>query len=275
MLPGAWNWLLTAALLAASVGALAMVWFRRKRLAMADVALVTGCALGLFVLSGPWVAGDKVMRFRLIAVGPALICASFALAHLQWPRLRNVLAALVALALIVPGAMRVARGGQPIITLQAANELQSLSSEISSPAKTLIVARHGLEWWTAWYLHTHIAHANTLSDADWKTFDKVYFLRQKGGMPMPFGGPRPGNNARGQNFRPDGPPNFAGGFPPPDNFGGRPFPQRGPGGPGMMGEPRIPEGADITYDGRFFTLAWVPTPEGVSLGTNRIVAFGQ
>src|SRR5262249_51696138 len=104
----------------------------------------------------------------------------------------------------------------------------------------------------------------------WKNFDSVYFLRQKGGMMMPFGGPGPGRQPRpggqfppGGQFRPpDGPPDFAGGFPPPGDFPRRPFAQGRPGGPGGMGEPMIPRDADITHDGEFFTLALVPTPEG-------------
>jgi hypothetical protein len=280
VMPAGWNWLPTAALLTASAGALAAAWFRRKDLPAGIVAVAAGCALGLLVLSGPWVTGDKVMRFRLIAVGPALLCASFAMLQLRWPKVRVVLAALMALALVVPGAMRVARGGRPIITLEAANELRSMSAEISTPNKTLIVARHGLEWWAAWYLHTHIAHVNALTDADWKNFDSVYFLRQKGGMMMPFGGPGRGQPRPEGRFRPpDGPPDFAGGFPPPGDFPRRPFTQGRPGGPGMMGEPMIPRDADIAHDGEFFTLALVPTPErflpeGFSPGANRILAMG-
>ncbi len=212
------------------------------------------------------------MRFRLIAVGPALLCASFALLQVPLAKLRATAAAIVSLALVVPGAIRLAHGGRPVITLDAAKELQSLSAEISSPAKTLIVARHGLEWWTAWYLHTHIAHANTLTEADWKNFDAVYFLRQKGGMQMPFG-PGPGRDrltlADGRS-RNDGPPDFAGSFPPPDGFGGRAFPPRGPGG---MGEPRIPRDADITHDGEFFTLALIPVPEGFPTAHNGELAM--
>jgi hypothetical protein len=275
MLPGGWNWIPTAALLAAAVGALAAVWIRRKNLPVSSVAVATGCALTLFVLSGPWVTGDKVMRFRLIADGPALICASFALLQMRLPKTRSAIAALMALALIVPGAMRVAHGGRPVITLDAANELRSMASEISEPGKTLIVARHGLEWWTAWYLHTHIAHVSALSEADWKNFDNVYFLRQKGGMQMPPGGPGPGMpSGRDGQFRRGPPPDFVGGFvPPPGDFPSRPPMRRGPGGPGAMGEPMIPGNADITYDGEFFTLALVPTPAAFPPAGNRAFAL--
>ncbi len=271
-----WNWLPGAALMAASAGALAAAWFRRKTLPVSSLAVIGACGLVLFALCGPWVTGDKVMRFRLIAVGPALLCASFALLQLNPTKMRNALAAVMMLALVTPGIMRASHGGRPVITIQAADELRSMSSNISAPEKTLIVARHGLEWWTAWYLHTHIAHENAVTAADWKNFDHVYFLHQKAGMQMP-GGPMPGMPPMpgpDRQFRPDGAPDFArAGFPPPGDPNNRSFPPRGFGGPGAMGEPMIPEDADITHDGEFFTLALAPAPE--ALATTTHVTYAQ
>jgi len=257
-----WNWLPGAALMAASLGALAAVWFQRKTLPVSSLAVIGACGLVLFVLCGPWVTGDKVMRFRLIAVGPALLCASFALLQLNPAKMRNALAAVMMLALVVPGILHASQGGRPVITTQAADELRSMSSTISAPEKTLIVARHGLEWWTAWYLHTHIAHENVVTAADWKNFDNVYFRTKKAGMQMP-GGPVPGMPGQtDRRIRQDAPPRFArAGFPP-----------RGFGGPGPMGEPMIPDDADITHDGEFFTLALAPAPEAFAAKTNATYA---
>jgi hypothetical protein len=178
------------------------------------------------------------------------------------PKMRNALAAIMMLALVVPGILHSLQGGRPVITTQAADELRSMSSNIAAPDKTLIVARHGLEWWTAWYLHTHIAHENAVTAADWKNFDNVYLLHQKAGMQMP-GGPMPGMPGQpDRQFGPNGSPDFArAGFPP-----------RGFGGPGPIGEPMIPEEADITHDGEFFTLALAPAPEAVAFKTNATFA---
>ena len=264
-----WNWLPGAALLAASVGALAAVWFKRKTLPVASIAVIGACGVVLFALCGPWVTGDKVMRFRLIAVGPALLCASFALLQLNPTKMRNALAAVMMLALVIPGIIRASQGGRPVITVQAAQELHAMSANISAPEKTLVVARHGLEWWTAWYLHTHIAHENAVTADDWKNFDNVYFLHQKAGMQMP-GGPMPGMAGRGPaNGRPD----FARvGFPRPGDANNRSFPPRGFGGLGAMGEPMFPDNADVTHDGEFFTLALAPTPEAFAPKTNATYA---
>jgi len=242
MMFGRFGWASSAAFLTAATGALAAVWFRRKTLSAGDVSVVVGCALGLIVLGGPWVTGDKVMRFALIAVGPAVVCAAFALTQLPMPKTRNTVITLIALGLVGTGVVRVKAGGRPIITPRAADELRSLAGNLSAPEKTLIVARHGLEWWTAWFLHTHIAHVDVLKDSDWQNYQQIYFLRQKAGMHLPAG-PRPG---QGQF-----PPNFGG----PGRAGGRP-----PGGGGAMAEPMIPRHAAITHDGGCFTLARVMTP---------------
>ena len=247
-----WNWVPTAMLLLASAGALAAVWFKRKSLPTATVAVLGACGLVLFAFCGPWVTGDQVMRFRLIAVGPALLCGSFALLQLHGPKLRNCLATVMALALLIPGIQRVTQGATPVITAEAAGELQAMSAQIAHPEKTLVVARHGLEWWTAWYLHTHIAHETALTAADWDQFDTVYFLRQKGGMPT-----------------------LAGGMPQPAGVTNRTAWSRGFAAPGAVNDPRMPADGNVAHDGKFFTLASAPTPAVLASITNGMMAFGR
>jgi len=41
----------------------------------------------------------------------------------------------------------------------------------------------------AWFLHTHIAHADALKDGDWQDYVQVFYLRQKSGPQSPFGPP--------------------------------------------------------------------------------------
>ena len=113
-------------------------------------------------------------------------------------------------------------------------ELRSLAPLIVNPDKTLIAARHGMEWWTAWILHTHIAQVPALRTADWQTFDTVFFLRsKKDNRLMPGGG----------FARPPGPP---------------------PGGlrrnANPMAEPEIPSDAEIVHDGDTFILAHITAP---------------
>jgi len=200
-------------------------------------------------MTGPWVQGDKAPRFFLIAIAPAVMAAAFALIHFNHRRLRAGLAILGAACLIGPSFFVICDGGKPAISEDGLRELRSLAPLIANPNKTLVVARHGLEWWTAWALHTHIAQVPALRSADWQDFEAVYFLRSKiDNRPMPGGGP--------------------GGFSLWRMFGGgpRPLGVRPPGGPAHnanpMEDPETPRDAETVHDGDQLIFSRVSTPPG-------------
>ena len=155
--------------------------------------------------------------------------------------------------MIGPSAFVMSDGGRPLITEDSLLELRSLAPLIITPNKTLVVARHGMEWWTAWALHTHIAQVPALRIADWQDFEAVFFLRSKNdSRPMPGGGP--GAFSLWRMF---------GGAPPPP--GGHP-----PGGPAHnvnpMEDPEIPWGAETVHDGDHFIFSRVSAPPGFVSG---------
>ena len=73
---------------------------------------------------------------------------------------------------------------------------------IQRPDRTLVVAEHGVEWWSAWFLHTKIAQAEALRPEDWQSYETILFLEVKSGLvSLPGrGGPSPGT---GQGPGPD------------------------------------------------------------------------
>ena len=237
----------------ASIAALLTCWRRRAELPIADFSVAGACAVGVLVMTGPWVQGDKTPRFFLIAIAPAVMAAAFALIHCKHRRLRAGLATLGVLCMIGPSAFVFCDGGRPAISEDGLRELRSLAPLIADPNKTLVVARHGLEWWTAWALHTHIAQVPALRVSDWQNFEAVYFLRSKtDNRPMPGGSPGVFSLLR----------LFGGGPPPP---GGRP-----PGGPAHnmnpMEDPEIPRDAETVHDGDQLIFSRVSTPPGFVSG---------
>ena len=237
----------------ASIAALLACWRRRAVLPAADLCVAGACAVGILVMTGPWVQGDKAPRFYLIAIAPAVMAAAFALIHCRHRRLRAGLAILGAACMIGPSIFVICDGGKPAVSEDGLRELRSLAPLIANPNKTLVVARHGMEWWTAWALHTHIAQVPALRSADWQDFEAVYFLRSKiDSRPMPGGNPGDSTLRR----------LLGGGFPPP---GSPP-----PGGPAHhlnpMAEPEIPRDAATVHDGDQFIFSRVSTPPGFVSG---------
>jgi hypothetical protein len=257
-----------------------LAWWKRRVLPPAESAIGVGCAVTAVLLTGPWVQGDVAGRFYLNAVLPATIAGLFVLMQIPNVWLRSLLAIVTAAPLVGFSAPLVARGGHPIISETAYRELRTLAARIPHPERTLIVTRHGVEWWTAWTLHTRVAQGRAVRVDDWQKYDEVLFLQYKErgpGFGPPGAGPgrglrqadgslrsRMGNNS-GSGFRSSGPPPFGkgvrgfqgpGGFQRPGGFQG---PGGGMGGPPMM-DASIPDDAEVLHDGSCFKLAKVAKP---------------
>jgi hypothetical protein len=223
------------------------------------VALVTGGALTVLALTGPWFSMDKAVRFYVIALLPAILVGGFAVLHSVTPWRRRLVLGLVLFFGIGSTAARLPRGGRAILSAAAMQELQSLAPFIRTPDRTLVAAPHGVEWWNAWFLGTRIAQPEALRPEDWQRYDAVLFLEVKAGMQanMGFGGGRPTGDGRG--------PGAGGGRPPGDRPGpGTGDPQRGPpggGAPPMMSAPMPPD-AEVLHDGATLRLARLTAPPG-------------
>ena len=225
-----------------------------------------GSAAAAMALTGPWFSLDAAMRLALIAVIPAVVALSYVLMQVR-RRWVVAIGGIAPLVLLVGTAIPlIVRGGRPIINMGLYEELQvvrdTLRNQPPESERTLVVAMHGLEWWSAWVLHTHIAQAKALRSEDWQRFESVLFLEVKSGLQ--FSGPPGGTGPQGMPGFPHAPP---GGFQ-------RPAPGTAPGDarrtfgpPGgrtrgpmpMMGAP-IPSDAEIVHEGKFLRLARVRTP---------------
>lgn len=282
-----------------SLPALMVAWWKRKSWDKGTIAVVTGAALTVIVMTGPWVGGDKLSRFPLIAIVPAVFTALFALLHVPRVWLSAPLTLALVALLVVPSARLVRAGAGAAITEEAFAELREISASVEEPGKTIVIARHGLEWWTAWTLRTHIAQSRAMEPEDWQRYKYVWMINERakgagGGMrggpwrfsfadvlarepqrpggPPGMGGPRgpvPGGIPRWP--MPQDPP-----FAPRDPFAptdplaplaAMPFPMTGGGpmvGPRGGGGPfmseAIPSEAEILHEGRHFTLAWLRDP---------------
>lgn len=249
-----WPWLPGAFFLTVGLVGIGVALWRRKVLPANDLILILAAALTCATLGGPFFNMDKAMRLRLIAAIPAALTVSFLLAQMKWKSFRYALGGLLLAATVASAAMYLRQGGRhAIVNEETVAELKTLAEFAQPPESTLIVARHGLEWWVAWTLHTHIAHANSVTAEDWTRFQNVFYLVEKGNRGRP---PGPGG------FRPGMRPGF-----PPDGRGAPFRPRLGPppGGPmGGMMNVRIPPGAEILHDGKKLKLARVTSsPEDV------------
>jgi hypothetical protein len=191
------GWLPFLGFALAVVPALIMAWRRRLQLEAADFAVVAACALTVLMMTGPWFSPDKLMRFYLIALLPTIWAVSFALTHIELNGLRQGVLSLILLIGLGSSAWILVPGGKPILEEATMMELKSLGGLITDPARTLVVTDHGVEWWSAWFLHTHIGQPQALTPEVWQRYTTVLFLNVKSGVvSLPGrGGPRPSHES--------------------------------------------------------------------------------
>jgi hypothetical protein len=237
-----------------AASAVLSAWKRRQQ-NLGEAAVVIGCAVTAAALCGPWFSMDETIRFLLIAVLPITIALSYALIHTN-SRPCRIAGLSVMTLLVAASALQLRRGGQPVLNAESYQELAQVRAQWSeklgdTPSeRSLVVALHGYEWWSAWILRTHIAQAQAVRPADWQRFENVLFLEVKGGMPFP-GMPNMPNMPKPPRGALANDKAFVAGKAMP------PGPLAGP--LAMTGAP-IPADAEIVHDGKYFKLGRVGSP---------------
>jgi hypothetical protein len=153
----------------------------------ADTRLWGALALTTLLLASPLIGRGWADRLLMMAYLPAATLLGLLLAC--WPR-RRVARAIGGMASVACLACVVAVGShasQPSIPVDSIDELKGLARHIDDAPRTLVVTRHGLEWWAAWFLRTHVAQYKAIEASDWRRYDRVLFLRllRQPGLPGP------------------------------------------------------------------------------------------
>ncbi|MFC1780471.1 hypothetical protein ACFLY9_02145 [Patescibacteria group bacterium] len=201
--------------------ALGIILFIRKRQIITGVnrALLLTSILTAIFLSFPLLDDEWATRLYLMAYIPASIVLIFILGFIVANRKRNIIGIFTILLLIVPLPIMWQFRRQMCLTEESFNDLYNLKEIITEPDKSVIIARHGLEWWASWVLETDISHGRDITEEIRENYEHVYFLVQITGH---------------------------------GDFG-----QFGPGGGPSFPEPEIPSFAETVYEDSFYKLAKV------------------
>jgi hypothetical protein len=256
------------------------------------------CALTALALACPWLAPDLGNRLALMSVLPGTVCIVFALAH--WPRVWGcAVAGGIAATLLLAGSAHALHGDpRGSLSPQAVKELREIAGILKAPDQTLIVARHGLEWWTSWFTGAHIANNMKAALSIWDRYQYVYALNETAPAQVPGmpGGPMPPSPGRGflpgphGGPRPDGLPapgaQGPGSGPQPGQPGHLPGPpfadprQPRPGQPGLFpmpppGQPGLPQGPQGPPPNAWDQEAHRPGQHGTAPGAQRLPLHRQ
>lgn len=168
-----------------AISGLTILLANRKNLSRTD--LTTGLslsALSLFLCS-PLIGIEWALRYYLMAFLPVALQYIYVYKSLTHNLLKNILSSLLFLItfLSVLAAFNAKRN--PSIDSGSYADLQRLKQKTTVNRDDLIIARHGLEWWTGWVMHCRTGKEYCLRPEDWDKYPNIYLLRQKSGNNYP------------------------------------------------------------------------------------------
>jgi hypothetical protein len=134
----------------------------------------------IFVLSFPLLGMEYAKRFLLLLFflqGILLFVLSGFLSKKLWITISVVLMIIT----IASVSMMTMKMKSPSITEEAYLDLKNLETKFPEPENTLIIPRHGLEWWVAWQLHTKVGQEKSLTPETFDHYNKVISLVQLNG----------------------------------------------------------------------------------------------
>jgi len=167
------------------IAILGLVLFVRKRKEIETqekILLLAALSVTIF-MGSPFLGVEWAQRLYIMAYIPTTIVYIFLLKYTAswWKKL--LLTALVLFVTSAPTPMMLISGmkNTSSINKEAYVHLLELKEFIANPQETLVIARHGLEWWTAWTLEVDVSSRQDLDKKILHSYDAVFLLRQKAG----------------------------------------------------------------------------------------------
>ena len=135
----------------------------------------------IIILIFPLYKFELGRRFGLMLFVPQIIVLLLIYPYLK-PKLRIIIPVIVLLITTSSLIYSFTNPKQSSITQAAYNDLKNMSKEIVNPDKTIIITRHGIDWWAVWELKTKMAHPHIKKDDEMLAkYDNILILTQKKG----------------------------------------------------------------------------------------------
>jgi len=135
----------------------------------------------IFILSFPLLDIEYAKRFSLLLFIPQAMVL-FILFRFFNRILRTTFCTLLILITALSVFLMTGHMKPASITQEAFQDLKNLEQHISEPEKTLIIARHGLEWWTAWQLNTKVGQDKSIDRSTVLKYKNIIKLVQLNGI---------------------------------------------------------------------------------------------
>ncbi len=156
-------------------------------LSKSKTILIKILCLMLIIFTFPLIDFEYFRRFTLFLFIPQTLLLFIILP--KFPKtIKTVLVTFLGTIIIISVIVNTINNKQPIITEKSIQELLLLNKECKvSDDNTIIIARHGLEWWIAYYLKAKVGQEKAFNEALSKSYKRILFIHQKKGYIEQYG----------------------------------------------------------------------------------------
>lgn len=182
---------------------------------------ILACIILAFFLSSPFLGIDAAQRLYFMSYLPVIPLLPFIYNKVSGRTAKLFLVIPILLIIVFSIFIVAGKGTQSNMNEKLYSELVDAKKVIPVNGNTIIVARHGMEFWSAWIFRTDVIRQEPLTENYWRVYTNVLFLNQKKDK---------------SSFGPAG-------------LYGKPF-----------SEPALPESSRIIFDGKYFNLYQAATP---------------
>lgn len=137
----------------------------------------------VMIVSFPFLKFEWGRRLVLISFIPQTLLLLILYPYLSL-KIKSIIAILLLVISVGSITYHIAFPKKASIDNESYQDLKKIAAVIDKPQESIIVTRHGLDWWIAWELKTNIAIHHTI-DNDLqllKNYNKVLIIRQKKGL---------------------------------------------------------------------------------------------
>ena len=149
---------------------------QKDQLSRNTQTIVKSILLLIVITTFPLLDSEYSHRLSMMLFVPLSILIAYLLQWFQ-KRAQIRMAFILILITIVPlfGILHMKR---PSLTDEAFQDLGTLRSIIKDSNETIVLARHGLEWWANWALHTKIGNTHAMDASLFERYAFIYILEE-------------------------------------------------------------------------------------------------
>ena len=175
-----------------------VTWYSRNNFTFSDFSLVISSLFTTFIFSSPLIGiewSDRLTGLSIVSLSIAAIII-FGSVEILWQKFSvGILAAVTLFSALPLSTLEMKR----VFSDQEYSDFKELVSNVEIPDNSIIVARHGVEYLSAWEFSTDVALDTYYESADLSSYDSVYYIQELKSL-------APGNGGGGDSQRPAQPP---------------------------------------------------------------------